>query len=139
MPGYLAFITTILERHPMSNTRTRLVMGNWKMHGNLAQNAKLLAGLCAAPRSASGALLAVCVPFPYLAQVAQALKGTTISWGAQDISAKHKAPLPAKWQARCCLTSGAVGPWLGILSADRFTVKRINWWLTKPKRLLQAE
>ena len=88
MLGYLAFITTILERHPMSNTRTRLVMGNWKMHGNLAQNAKLLAGLCAAPRSASGALLAVCVPFPYLAQVAQALKGTTISWGAQDISAQ---------------------------------------------------
>ena len=32
----------------MTISRTRLVMGNWKMHGNLADNAKLLGGLRAA-------------------------------------------------------------------------------------------
>jgi triosephosphate isomerase len=64
-------------------------MGNWKMHGKLADNAKLLAGLRAGAGSiASGTQLAVCVPFPYLAQAGEALKGSAVAWGAQDISAQ---------------------------------------------------
>lgn len=73
----------------MTMSRTRLVMGNWKMHGNSADNAKLLAGLRAGAGSiASGTQLAVCVPFPYLAQAGEALKGSVVAWGAQDISAQ---------------------------------------------------
>ena len=73
----------------MTMSRTRLVMGNWKMHGNLADNAKLLAGLRAgAATAAAGTHLAVCVPFPYLAQANEALKGSVVAWGAQDISAQ---------------------------------------------------
>ena len=73
----------------MTMSRTRLVMGNWKMHGKLADNAKLLAGLRAGAGSiASGTQLAVCVPFPYLAQAGEALKGSAVAWGAQDISAQ---------------------------------------------------
>ena len=47
----------------MTMSRTRLVMGNWKMHGNLADNAKLLAGLRAGAGSiASGTQLqSVCL------------------------------------------------------------------------------
>jgi triosephosphate isomerase len=64
-------------------------MGNWKMHGNLAENAKLLAGLRAgASLITSGTQLAVCVPFPYLAQASEGLKGSAVTWGAQDISAQ---------------------------------------------------
>ncbi|MGE4451187.1 triose-phosphate isomerase [Castellaniella sp.] len=70
----------------MSHTRTRLVMGNWKMHGSLAANAALLDGLVAGAARAGAAQLAVCVPFPYLAQARDVLAGTPISWGAQDIS-----------------------------------------------------
>ena len=70
----------------MTAMRTRLVLGNWKMHGNLADNAKLLSALLAAPRAASTTQMGVCVPFPYLAQTAHALKGSAIAWGAQDIS-----------------------------------------------------
>lgn len=73
----------------MTMSRTRLVMGNWKMHGNLADNAKLLAGLRAgAASAAAGTQLAVCVPFPYLAQTGEALRGCAVAWGAQDISAQ---------------------------------------------------
>lgn len=73
----------------MTMSRTRLVMGNWKMHGNLADNAKLLTGLRAGAASAAvGTQLAVCVPFPYLAQAGEALKGSAVAWGAQDISAQ---------------------------------------------------
>jgi triosephosphate isomerase len=70
----------------MTATRTRLVLGNWKMHGNLADNAKLLTALLANPRASSATQVGVCVPFPYMAQTAHALKGSSIVWGAQDIS-----------------------------------------------------
>ena len=63
--------------------RSRLVAGNWKMHGSRASNAALLDALVqASPRSGC----AVCVPFPYLAQVAERLRGTPIAWGAQNVS-----------------------------------------------------
>ncbi|MER1967167.1 triose-phosphate isomerase [Castellaniella sp. GW247-6E4] len=70
----------------MSNTRKRLVMGNWKMHGSLAANATLLDGLVSGAARAGDAELAVCAPFPYLAQARDALAGTQVSWGAQDVS-----------------------------------------------------
>jgi triosephosphate isomerase len=65
--------------------RKKLVVGNWKMHGSRAANAALLAGLReAGPWSAE---VAVCVPFPYIAEAALALTGQTIALGAQDCSA----------------------------------------------------
>ena len=65
--------------------RRKLVIGNWKMHGSHAANAQLLGGLQAAgPWVAE---VAVCPPFPYLAEVALSLQGGAIAWGAQDCSA----------------------------------------------------
>ncbi|RTZ42406.1 triose-phosphate isomerase [Candidimonas sp. SYP-B2681] len=69
--------------------RKRLVIGNWKMHGTRASNAALLTGLCAGVAVVHDCDLAVCAPFPYLAQVSSSLAGSGISWGAQDIS-KHE-------------------------------------------------
>lgn len=66
--------------------RKRLVMGNWKMNGSLATNASLLAGLCASGHDSDDCDVAVCVPFPYLAQAAEHLAASTITFGAQDIS-----------------------------------------------------
>lgn len=70
--------------------RKRLVMGNWKMHGSLADNAMLLAGLRSDVSGVSNCDVAVCVPFPYLAQVQGTLDGSQVSWGVQDISAHAK-------------------------------------------------
>ena len=68
--------------------RKKLVVGNWKMHGNRASNAALLAGLReAGPWSAD---VAVCVPFPYIAETALALTGQAIAFGAQDCSAHEQ-------------------------------------------------
>lgn len=68
--------------------RKKLVVGNWKMHGSRAANAQLLAGLKeAGPWNAD---VAVCVPFPYIAETALALTGTAISYGAQDCSAHEQ-------------------------------------------------
>jgi len=80
--------------------RTRLVLGNWKMHGNLADNAKLLTALLAAPRASSVTQMGVCVPFPYLAQAAHALKGSAIAWGAQDISTQAQGAFTGEVSGR---------------------------------------
>src|SRR5438067_4141073 len=65
--------------------RTRLVAGNWKMHGSRESIRALLNDLVAAA-GGEGAQCAVCPPFPYLAQVAERLRGTPIAWGAQNVS-----------------------------------------------------
>jgi triosephosphate isomerase (TIM) len=65
--------------------RRRLVVGNWKMNGNRAFNDALLAALKAA-LGAGGVEVSVCVPAPYLDQVAATLAESPIAWGAQDCS-----------------------------------------------------
>jgi len=66
--------------------RTRLVAGNWKMHGSRASIQALLGSILAGLGDAGGAECAVCVPYPYLQLVAERLKGTRIAWGAQNVS-----------------------------------------------------
>lgn len=61
--------------------RSRLVAGNWKMHGGRAANRTLLAAIVAADVEC-----AVCVPFPYLEQAAQQLLGTRVALAAQTLS-----------------------------------------------------
>ena len=68
--------------------RRQLVVGNWKMHGSHAANAELLAGIKQALPFLADA--AVCVPFPYLAEVALTLTGCAVAWGAQDCSAHEQ-------------------------------------------------
>jgi triosephosphate isomerase (TIM) len=67
-------------------TRTRLVAGNWKMHGSLAANRLLLDAVVSGLPDPKGVQCAVCAPFPYLAQVAERLRGTPLAWGAQNVS-----------------------------------------------------
>jgi len=66
--------------------RARLVAGNWKMHGSLVANARLLDALKAGLKQVEGLGYAVCAPFPYLTQVSEALSGSPIAWGAQNVS-----------------------------------------------------
>jgi triosephosphate isomerase len=65
--------------------RSRLVAGNWKMHGSRAANAALLDAISRAG-AAGGAECAVCVPYPYLQQASERLAGTGIALGAQNVS-----------------------------------------------------
>ncbi len=68
--------------------RRKFVVGNWKMHGSHSANAELLAGITGA--RPFGCDVAVCVPYPYLSEVAVALAGSPIRWGAQDCSAHEQ-------------------------------------------------
>jgi triosephosphate isomerase len=78
-------VTRIAEPAGARSNRRKLVVGNWKMNGNRVSNVELLAALKAAgPWVAE---VAVCAPMPYLGEVALALQGEAIAWGAQDCSA----------------------------------------------------
>ncbi len=74
------------------NKRNRWVIGNWKMNGSLATNAVLIETVAAA-RAQPGAgstKVAICAPFPYVAQTQRAFAGTAVLYGAQDVS-EHKS------------------------------------------------
>lgn len=60
------------------------------MHGSLAENQALLNALKPALGNMKEAGVAVCAPFPYLAQIQSALAGSAIAWGAQNVSEQAK-------------------------------------------------
>lgn len=65
--------------------RRGLVVGNWKMHGSKASITELLAGVKAGLGDCQ-AEVAVCPPSIYIQQVADALQGSDVAWGGQNLS-----------------------------------------------------
>jgi triosephosphate isomerase len=70
--------------------RKKLVVGNWKMHGNLIENKQLLKAIITSLGGLRDAQFVVCVPYPYLPSVQNTLQDTNISWGAQSVSQYEK-------------------------------------------------
>ena len=70
--------------------REKMVAGNWKMHGGLVENKQLLDAVVAGVNGLKEARLAVCVPYPYLPSVQNALRDTNIALGAQNVSQYEK-------------------------------------------------
>ncbi len=70
--------------------RRKLVVGNWKMHGSLSQNESLLSAVKKGVAQLPGVDVAVCAPFPYLAQLKQELSASSLKWGAQDVHQLEK-------------------------------------------------
>ena len=83
--------------------RKKLVAGNWKMHGSLAENAALLGAIKPALQ---GIEAAVCVPFPYLGQAQAALAGSSIAWGAQNLSEQTKGAFTGEVSAAMLVDFG---------------------------------
>ena len=77
----------------MSQERTTLIAGNWKMNGGLDEVDGLagdLAGRMAGLAAAPGFEMAVCPPFPLLPMVASAIEESGIALGAQDCHGNEK-------------------------------------------------
>lgn len=68
--------------------RKSLVVGNWKMNGLRANNRPLIETVRDRVAAAVGMVteVAICPPFVYLADTEALLKGSTVSWGAQNLS-----------------------------------------------------
>jgi len=76
---------------PVTGRAKRLVIGNWKMNGSLTGNEILLKGVLeGAVALSTRTQFVVCAPFPYLFQVRDVLTGSSVAWGAQDLSVFEK-------------------------------------------------
>jgi triosephosphate isomerase (TIM) len=80
--------------------RRRLVVGNWKMHGGLDANRVLVEALLREAGRSAGAGVAICVPFPYLSQVADLLHGSVVALGAQNVSEHASGAFTGEVSAR---------------------------------------
>lgn len=89
---------------------TKLMVGNWKMNGDLSANQAFVAGL-KAELSGLECRAALCVPTVYLAQMQGLLSGISIDLGAQDLSAHEagaytgevSAPMLRDFSVRFCI------------------------------------
>src|SRR5439155_1334573 len=69
--------------HRGAGVRTPVVIGNWKMHGTIAEARVLAGAIREAIRRPRGVQVVVCPPFTALAAVAEVLAGSPIQLGAQ--------------------------------------------------------
>ncbi len=67
-----------------TRVRRKLVAGNWKMNLDKSSSLELVKAITFA-EIASDVDVAVCVPYVYLDTIGQALDGSSVSWGAQDV------------------------------------------------------
>jgi triosephosphate isomerase len=65
--------------------RKKFVAGNWKMYTLTATARELAAAVVKKVESESRVTVAVCPPFPYLAAVAEVVRGSPVGLGAQNI------------------------------------------------------
>lgn len=69
----------------MSHPRRPLVAGNWKMHLNRSGAVTLAQSVAAGAGQVAAAQLAVCPPSVYIDAVRQALAGSSVAWGGQNL------------------------------------------------------
>jgi triosephosphate isomerase (TIM) len=68
--------------------RTALIAGNWKMNGHAASSVLLAKGIAALNFGASAAEVLIIPPFPYLGLCQNAIAGSNVSLGAQNMCAE---------------------------------------------------
>jgi triosephosphate isomerase len=123
----------------MSKQRAKLVVGNWKMHGRLAENAALLQAVA----QGAGELLAdvrvgVCVPCPYLAQTQSLLEGSRVVWGVQDVSAFTQGAYTGEVAAQMVIDFGATLAIVGHSERRAYHRESAELVAVKTQRALEA-
>lgn len=80
--------------------RRQLVVGNWKMNGNLRENAELLSKVTAGWKGEHNADVVICPPFSYLAHTGSSLCESTILLGAQTVNEHDQGAYTGEISAR---------------------------------------
>jgi triosephosphate isomerase len=65
--------------------RKKFIAGNWKMYTTAATACELASAVARGVGGEGRVTVAVCPPFPYLLPVAEALRGSNVALGAQDV------------------------------------------------------
>src|SRR5262245_20335170 len=82
--------------------RQPLMAGNWKMYKTLQEAEALVEELKKSCAGVSGREILVCPPYPCLSKVAEAIRGTNIQLGAQNLH----------WEAEGAFTGEVSAPML---------------------------
>ena len=123
----------------MSKQRAKLVVGNWKMHGRIAENAALMRSVAQGVGALSGGVrVAVCVPYPYLAQAQTLLKGSRVAWGVQDVSAYAHGAYTGEVAAEMAAEFGAEFAIVGHSERRAYHLESAELVATKTRRALEA-
>lgn len=69
--------------------RQLLIAGNWKMHGTRASATRLAGEILQALGASADREIIVCPPFVHLAEVGQAIQGSSVLLGAQNLCAEE--------------------------------------------------
>ncbi len=62
-----------------------MIVGNWKMNTNLGQALELAAGIGNQLKNIRDVQVVLCPPFPFLSSVGEALRGSAVKLGAQNM------------------------------------------------------
>ena len=88
---------------------TPVVAGNWKMNTSLAEGVRLASQVAASLGVPQGIEVVLCPPFISLAGVAQAMQGTGVEVGAQNMHfEEHAARTQARLPRECCRVCAAL-------------------------------
>jgi triosephosphate isomerase len=123
----------------MSTQRAKLVVGNWKMHGRLAENAALLQAVArGAGELPADVRVGVCVPTPYLAQAQSLLDGSRVMWGVQDVSAFTQGAYTGEVSAQMVTDFAATFAIVGHSERRAYHRESAELFAVKTQRALEA-
>lgn len=70
--------------------KSKLVIANWKMNGNLAANDTLVRNIVKFTQEATSTEIAICPPSIYLSQIKYLIEDTKLNLGAQNVCIENK-------------------------------------------------
>jgi triosephosphate isomerase (TIM) len=97
----------------MSETRTPLIAGNWKMYKTERQAEEYLQGLLPKVSGLSDVNVAICVPFTDLRAMADSARGSMVEVYAQNMHHESEGPFTGEISAAMLEETGAAGVVLG--------------------------
>ncbi len=86
--------------------RKKFIAGNWKMYTTAAAARELASAVARGVGGETRVTVAVCPPFPYLLPVAEALRGSAVALGAQDVYPEKEGAFTGEVSAQMLLDVG---------------------------------
>jgi len=98
--------------------RRRVVAGNWKLHGTRAFATGLVAEIAAG--AAPGVDVVILPPLPYLGDLIEDFEGSTLTFGAQDVSCNSQGAYTGEVSASMLVDVGATYGLVGHSERRRY-------------------
>jgi len=118
--------------------RQKIISGNWKMNGTLAETEVLIRALLAGISHQERVRVVVCPPFTALVTASRLLAGTSIALGGQDMSPHEKGAYTGDISAAMLLTVGATHVILGHSERRQYHAETDQLINAKARRALDS-